>query len=127
MFLTLSFEPVYLVVCLFFCSCTTFLYCMLLFLLKKSFYNLLAFLLPFPLISSSFFFINLSSKLFIQSLTLDYESSLFLPRVLHRIKCLLSDAVQIHISPVLQHLKGDICTVDDCPRCLQVAKRKKNI
>lgn len=54
-----------------------------------------------------------------QILTLDDKSSLVLSGVFHCIQCLFSDAIQIYISPVLQHLKGDVCTVDHRSRGLQ--------
>lgn len=48
-------------------------------------------------------------------LTLDDESALVLTRVLHGVERLLGDAVQVNITPVLQHLERDVSTVDDCP------------
>lgn len=52
-------------------------------------------------------------------LTLDDESAVLIPRVLHGIQSLLGDATQVHIPPVLQHLERDVCTVDHRSRCLK--------
>lgn len=50
--------------------------------------------------------------------TVDDELSVLLLRVLHGVKCLLGDAVQVHVPPVFQHLKGDVGVVDHGPRRL---------
>lgn len=50
--------------------------------------------------------------------TVDNKLPVLLLGVLHGVKCLLGDAVQVHIPPVLQHLKGDVGTVYHSPRCL---------
>lgn len=42
---------------------------------------------------------------------MDNKLPVFLLWVLHGVKCLLGDAVQVHIPPVLQHLKGDVGAV----------------
>lgn len=51
-------------------------------------------------------------------LTLDDESAVLIPGVLHGVESLFGDAVQVHIPPVFQHLERDVCTVDHCSRCL---------
>lgn len=50
--------------------------------------------------------------------TVDNQLPVLLLRVLHGVKCLLGDAVQVHIPPVLQHLEGDVGVVDHRPRRL---------
>lgn len=50
--------------------------------------------------------------------TVDNKLPVLLLWVLHGVKCLLGDAVQVHIPPVLQHLKGDVGVVYHGPRCL---------
>lgn len=55
-------------------------------------------------------------------LTVDNKLPVLLLRVLHGVKCLLGDAVQVHIPPVLQHLKGDVGTVYHSPRSLGTDK-----
>lgn len=52
--------------------------------------------------------------------TVDNKLSVLLLRVLHGVKCLLGDAVQVHIPPVFQHLKGDVGIVDHRPRRLGI-------
>lgn len=49
---------------------------------------------------------------------MDNKLPVLLLWVLHGVKGLLGDAVQVHIPPVLQHLKGDVGTVYHSPRCL---------
>ena len=44
---------------------------------------------------------------------------MLLPGVLHGIQGLLGDAVQVHVPPVLQHLEGDVGTVDHRPGRLE--------
>lgn len=51
--------------------------------------------------------------------TVDNKLPVLLLRVLHGVKCLLGDAVQVHIPPVLQHLKGDVGAVYHSPRRLR--------
>lgn len=55
-------------------------------------------------------------------LTVDNKLPVLLLWVLHSVKCLLGDAVQVHIPPVLQHLKGDVSTVYHSPRRLGTDK-----
>lgn len=52
--------------------------------------------------------------------TVDNKLSVLLLRVLHGVKCLLGDAVQVHIPPVFQHLKGDVGVVNHGPRRLGI-------
>lgn len=52
-------------------------------------------------------------------LTLDDESAVLIPGVLHGVERLLGDATQIYIPPVLQHLERDVCTVDHRSRSLE--------
>ena len=49
---------------------------------------------------------------------MDNELPVLLLWVLHGVKCLLGDAVQVHIPPVLQHLEGDVGAVYHSPRRL---------
>lgn len=51
---------------------------------------------------------------------MDNKLSVLLLRVLHGVKCLLGDAVQVHIPPVFQHLEGDVGVVDHGPRRLGI-------
>lgn len=53
---------------------------------------------------------------------MDNKLPVLLLRVLHGVKCLLGDAVQVHVPPVLQHLKGDVGAVYHSPRCLGTDK-----
>lgn len=53
-----------------------------------------------------------------EQLTLDDEFPVLVARVLHGVKGLLGDAVEVHVPPVLQHLESDVCAVDHCSRCL---------
>lgn len=56
---------------------------------------------------------------FVHAPTVDNKLPVLLLWVLHGVKCLLGDAVQVHIPPVLQHLKGDVGTVYHSPRRLK--------
>lgn len=53
---------------------------------------------------------------------MDNKLPVLLLGVLHGVKCLLGDAVQVHIPPVLQHLKGDVGAVYHSPRRLGTDK-----
>lgn len=53
---------------------------------------------------------------------MDNKLPVLLLGVLHGVKCLLGDAVQVHIPPVLQHLKGDVGVVYHGARCLGINK-----
>ena len=45
--------------------------------------------------------------------------------VVHCVESLSGDAAQVHIGPVVQHLRGDLPAVDDRPRGLaQVIQRR---
>lgn len=98
--------------------------------------------LPYILINASIFILSLQTNQWLQNqcyfhwalfpagnqvhlalsegsaLTLYDELSVFLPWVLHSIEGLFGNAIQIHIPPVLQHLKCDVCTVDHRSWCL---------
>lgn len=51
---------------------------------------------------------------------MDNKLSVLLLRVLHGVERLLGDAVQVHVPPVFQHLKGDVGVVDHGPRRLGI-------
>lgn len=53
---------------------------------------------------------------------MDNKLPVLLLGVLHGVKCLLGDAIQVHIPPVLQHLKGDVGVVYHGARRLGINK-----
>lgn len=80
--------------------------------------------MPLKYFPRYFFFLSFFNKSkrqqpLVGHLTLDDEFPVLIARVLHGVKGLLGDAVEVHIPPVFQHLEGDVCTVDHCSRCLE--------
>lgn len=59
-----------------------------------------------------------------EHLTLDDELPVLITSVLHGVKGLLGNAVEVHVPPVFQHLERDVCTVDHCSRCLEMQSNK---